>query len=228
MAEENATAAGGEPNAGTSTAQDGAFLFENADANTYGETNAAFLKENNLSNMSDLIALATKGKGALSVPADGDDAGLLALRRACGYPETVEGYGFNSQTEEEKSIADFIFNCGLDKWAAQKVYSQVLEDIKSTAEREKQEYEAAVAKIKSGWGESAKANESLLQRGVATLKLSETQLQELSGVIGVEAALELLQTIGKVKTDSSGITGSNGGAAGVEDLGSFILSRRDM
>ena len=214
--------------AGTSTTPDGAFLFENADVAAYGDDNAAFLKENNLSKMSDLVALASKGKAALTLPADDDDAALANFRKACGYPEKAEGYGFDAQTDEEKSIVDFIYGCGLDKWAAKAVYNQVLANIKDTAEKEKKEYEAEVAKVKGGWGENAKANESLLQRGVAALKLTDSQLQEISGVIGVEAALELIQTIGKVKTDSSGITGSNGGAAGDESLSSFILSRRDM
>lgn len=229
MSEENSTAA--DPavtNAGENVGNEPAFLFENADASGYGEENVNFLKENNLSNMSDLVALATKGKNALQLPSDDDQDSLLNFRKACGYPETADGYGFKAETEEEKNIADFVHKCQLDKWAAKAVYNQIIANIKAEDAEDKKQYAAEVAKVKGNWGENAQGNESLLQRGVAAIGLSEQQLQEISGIIGVEAALNLMLTLGRVKSDHSGVTGTTGGGSGDESLDSFIYRRRAM
>ncbi|MBR3676569.1 MAG: hypothetical protein IKN71_05500 [Alphaproteobacteria bacterium] len=228
MSEENAnTTDQVGTNAGENAGADPAFLFENTDASSYGEANVNFLKENNLSNMSDLVALATKGKNALELPKDNDQDSLLNFRKACGYPETADGYGFKAETEEEKGIADFVHKCQLDKWAAKAVYNQIIANIKAEDAEDKKQYDAEVAKIKSNWGENAQGNESLLQRGVKAIGLSEQQLQEISGIIGVEAALNLMLTLGRVKSDHAGITGGSG-SGGEESLDSFIYSRRGM
>ena len=178
--------------------------------------------------MSDLIALATKGKNALQLPSDDDQESLLNFRKACGYPETADGYGFKAETEEEKNIAEFVHKCQLDKWAAKAVYNQIIANIKAEDSENKKLYDTEVAKIKSNWGENAQGNESLLQRGIATIGLSEQQLQEISDIIGVEAALNLMLTLGRVKSDHSGVTGTTGGSSGDESLDSFIYRRRDM
>lgn len=229
MSEENITPADpADNNTVGNVGSEPAFLFENADATGYGEDNVNFLKENNLSNMSDLIALATKGKNALQLPSDDDQESLLNFRKACGYPETADGYGFKAETEEEKNIAEFVHKCQLDKWAAKAVYNQIIANIKAEDSENKKLYDTEVAKIKSNWGENAQGNESLLQRGIATIGLSEQQLQEISDIIGVEAALNLMLTLGRVKSDHSGVTGTTGGSSGDESLDSFIYRRRDM
>lgn len=231
MSDETTGAATGAETTGTNNppaagSEPAAFLFENADASTYGESNAAFLKDNNLTNMSDLIALAGKGKTALNLPDDTPES-LAAFRKACGMPETADGYGLPTSTDEEKGIAEFLHKCQLDKWAAKAVYEQIIANIAAEDKAEREQYEADYNKQLEAWGDQKQANLNILQRGLDTFKLSQDQLRGISGITGVEAALGLMLALGKLQSDHSGASGTSGGL-GDESLDSFIFSRRSM
>lgn len=230
MSEDAAGAVAGAENAETNnntaaSQEPAAFLFENADPSAFGEESTAFLKENNLTSMADLIALAGKGKTALSLPDDTPES-LAAFRKACGMPDTAEGYGLPTSTDEEKEIAAFLHKCQLDKWAAKSVYDQIVTNIAAEEKSEKDQYEADYNKQLAAWGEQKQANLNFLQRGLETFKLSQDQLRGISGITGVEAALGLMLALGKLQSDHSGASGTSGGSSD-ESLESFILSRRD-
>ncbi len=222
MSEDNTTDTT-EPAAGNEPA---AFLFENADPQAYGEENVNFLRDNNLTNMSDLVALAAKGKNAISLPDDTPES-LLVFRKACGLPETADGYGLPAQTDDEKQIADFLLKCNLDKWAAKTVYQNIIANIAENTKAEKEKYEADYAKVTNAWGDNKQGNLNLLKRGMDTIKVSDEQLRGISDAIGTEAALGLMLTIGKLTKDSSGVAGNNAGGDSDEGLFDLILSKRD-
>lgn len=226
MSEENS--AGTEPGENTNAAgnEPAAFLFENADPQVYGEDNVNFLKTNNLTNMSDLVALAAKGKNSIALPDDTPES-LLAFRKACGLPDTAEGYGLPVQTDDEKEIADFLLKCNLDKWAAKTVYQNILDNIASEDKAEKEKYAAEYAKATEAWGDNKQGNLNLLKRGMDTIKVSDEQLRRISDAIGTEAALGLMLTVGKLTQDSVGVSGTGTGGGGDESLFDLILSKRD-
>ena len=201
-------------------------MFENADPQAYGEENVNFLRDNNLTNMSDLVALAAKGKNAISLPDDTPES-LLVFRKACGLPETADGYGLPAQTDDEKQIADFLLKCNLDKWAAKTVYQNIIANIAENTKAEKEKYEADYAKVTNAWGDNKQGNLNLLKRGMDTIKVSDEQLRGISDAIGTEAALGLMLTIGKLTKDSSGVAGNNAGGDSDEGLFDLILSKRD-
>lgn len=165
-----------------------------------------------------------KDNGGFVFPAADDAEALLSFRKQCGYPDEVGGYGLPMETDEQKDILNFIHKCQLDPAAAKIVVDNLAVEIAEQAKQEKAQYDADYAKVTAAWGDSKKGNESLVSKGIEAVKMTEDQLRGISGVIGVEAALGLMMTVGKLKSDYSGV----GGAAGTdsESIEDFISAKR--
>lgn len=164
-----------------------------------------------------------KDNRAFVFPADDVEA-LLNFRKQCGYPDDVSGYGLPMETDEQKDVLNFIHKCQLDPAAAKIVVDNLAVEITEQAKQAKAQYEADYAKVTAAWGDNKKGNESLVSKGIEAVKMTEDQLRGISDVIGVEAALGLMMTVGKLKSDYSGI----GGAAGSdsESIEDFISAKR--
>ena len=177
----------------------------------------------------------TTGGNELETPSDKDTGGLvfpnaedadavLAFRKSCGYPEEASGYGLPMETEEQKSLINFIHKCQLDPIAAKTIVQNVAEVMASDEAQAKQTFATSYNKVVDGWGESKKENENLMNKGLSLMKLDEDNLRGISEAIGVEAALSMMILLGKTQTDYSGVSGGN--SEDSESLLGYISRKR--
>lgn len=166
----------------------------------------------------------TKVDGGFSFPKADDAEAVLNFRKQCGYPDDVSGYGLPMETDEQKDVLNFIHKCQLDPVAAKTVVDNLAVEIAEQAKLAKAQYDADYAKISAGWGDNKKSNESLISKGLEVIKMTDDQLRGISEVIGVEAALGLMMTVGKLKSDYSGVGG--GAGADSESIEDFISAKR--
>lgn len=163
-------------------------------------------------------------KGLVFPSADNADD-VLNFRKACGYPDDAAGYGLPMETDEQKEVLSFIHRCQLDPIAAKVIVTELEAQIAEQAKLAKTNYDTEYNKVVEAWGESRKANENLVAKGLSLTKISPEQLIGISENIGVEAALGLLMHAGRSVTDHSGVAGGSGGT-GSESLGDFIAAKR--
>jgi len=161
---------------------------------------------------------------ALVYPDGSDAEAVLKFRKACGYPDDASGYGLPMGTDEEKNLANFLHKCQLDGIAAKSVAENLKAQLEAEEKAEKAQFAADVAKIKETWGEKSKANESLVKRGAALMKIDDDALRGISDTIGVEAALNMMMLLGKTNADYSGVSGNSGGVD--ENVEGFIARKR--
>lgn len=148
--------------------------------------------------------------GVLIYPAADDANAVLAFRKSCGYPDEVSGYGLPMESEEQKSLMNFIHKCQLDPIAAKAVVDNVAEVIAADKAQTEQAFNEGYQKVVEGWGESRKENESLMNKGLSLANLDQDKLRGISEIIGVEAAISMMLLLGKTQTDHSGVSGGNG------------------
>ncbi len=168
---------------------------------------------------------APENNGAFAFPEADDTDGILNFRKQCGYPDDVAGYGLPLETEEQKNVLNFIHKCQLDPVAAKMIVDNLAVEIAEQEKQSKAQYDSEYAKISAAWGENKKGNESLVSKGCEAVNMTNDQLRGISEIIGVEAALGLMMTVGKLKSDYSGVGGS-AGAGDDESIESFISSKR--
>ena len=165
-----------------------------------------------------------KDTGGLVFPNADDAEAILAFRKSCGYPDEATGYGLPMDTEEQKSLVNFIRKCQLDPIAAKSVLDNTLAAIKADEQQSQQAFDDSYNKISSGWGESKKENESLVNKGLSLMGFDKDKLRGISETIGVEAALSMMMLLGKTQSDHSGVTGGNSDDG--ESLLGYIARKR--
>lgn len=166
----------------------------------------------------------TKTDGAFSFPAADDTEAVLNFRKQCGYPDEASGYGLPMETDEQKDVLNFIHKCQLDPIAAKVVVDNLALEIAEQEKQAKAQYDQEYAKVSAAWGDSKKGNESLVSKGCEVIQITDDQLRGISDIIGVEAALGLMMTVGKLKSDYSGVGGTAGSDS--ESIEDFIASKR--
>lgn len=162
--------------------------------------------------------------GGLVYPNAEDADAVLAFRKSCGYPDDASGYGLPMDTDEQKSLINFIHKCQLDPIAAKVVVENVAEAMAADEAQAKQAFTDGYNKVVDGWGESKKENESLMNKGLSLMKLDQDKLRGISEAIGVEAALSMMILLGKTQTDYSGVSGGN--SEDSESLLGYIARKR--
>ena len=179
---------------------------------------------------------ATTGGNETQTPSDDKDTGglvypnaedadeVLAFRKSCGYPDDASGYGLPMDTDEQKSLINFIHKCQLDPIAAKTIVQNVAEVMAADEAQAKQAFTDGYNKVVDGWGESKKENESLMNKGLSLMKLDQDKLRGISEAIGVEAALSMMILLGKTQTDYSGVSGGN--SEDSESLLGYIARKR--
>ena len=165
-----------------------------------------------------------KDTGGLVYPNAEDADAVLAFRKSCGYPDDASGYGLPMDTDEQKSLINFIHKCQLDPIAAKVVVENVAEAMAADEAQAKQAFTDGYNKVVDGWGESKKENESLMNKGLSLMKLDQDKLRGISEAIGVEAALSMMILLGKTQTDYSGVSGGN--SEDSESLLGYIARKR--
>lgn len=165
-----------------------------------------------------------KNTGGLVYPNADDANAVLAFRKSCGYPDDASGYGLPMDTDEQKSLINFIHKCQLDPIAAKTIVQNVAEVMAADEAQAKQTFTDGYNKVVDSWGESKKENESLMNKGLSLMKLDQDKLRGLSEAIGVEAALSMMILLGKTQTDYSGISGGN--SEDSESLLGYISRKR--
>lgn len=165
-----------------------------------------------------------KDTGGLVFPNADDAEAILAFRKSCGYPDEATGYGLPMDTEEQKSLVNFIHKCQLDPIAAKSVLDNTLAAIKADEQQSQQAFDDSYNKISSGWGESKKENENLVNKGLSLMGFDKDKLRGISETIGVEAALSMMMLLGKTQSDHSGVTGGNSDDG--ESLLGYIARKR--
>lgn len=150
-----------------------------------------------------------KETGGLVFPDGADAEAVLAFRKSCGYPDEASGYGLPMDSDEQKSLINFIHKCQLDPIAAKTIVKNVTEVMAVDEAQAKQAFTDGYNKVVEGWGESKKENENLMNKGLSLMKLDQDKLRGISESIGVEAALSMMILLGKTQTDHSGVTGGN-------------------
>lgn len=165
-----------------------------------------------------------KDTGGLVYPNAEDADAVLAFRKSCGYPDDASGYGLPMDTDEQKSLINFIHKCQLDPIAAKVVVENVAEAMAADEAQAKQAFADGYNKVVDGWGESKKENESLMNKGLSLMKLDQDKLRGISEAIGVEAALSMMILLGKTQTDYSGVSGGN--SEDSESLLGYIARKR--
>ena len=148
----------------------------------------------------------------------------MAFRKSCGYPDDASGYGLPMDTDEQKSLINFIHKCQLDPIAAKTIVQNVAEVMAADEAQSKQAFTDGYNKVVDGWGESKKENESLMNKGLSLMKLDQDKLRGISEAIGVEAALSMMILLGKTQTDYSGVSGGN--SEDSESLLGYIARKR--
>lgn len=165
-----------------------------------------------------------KDTGGLVYPNAEDADAVLAFRKSCGYPDDASGYGLPMDTDEQKSLINFIHKCQLDPIAAKTIVQNVAEVMEADEAQAKQAFTDGYNKVVDGWGESKKENESLMNKGLSLMKLDQDKLRGISEAIGVEAALSMMILLGKTQTDYSGVSGGN--SEDSESLLGYIARKR--
>jgi hypothetical protein len=165
-----------------------------------------------------------KNTGGLVYPNADDANAVLTFRKSCGYPDDASGYGLPMDTDEQKSLINFIHKCQLDPIAAKTIVQNVAEVMAADEAQAKQTFTDGYNKVVDSWGESKKENESLMNKGLSLMKLDQDKLRGLSEAIGVEAALSMMILLGKTQTDYSGISGGN--SEDSESLLGYISRKR--
>lgn len=165
-----------------------------------------------------------KDTGGLVYPNAEDADAVLAFRKSCGYPDDASGYGLPMDTDEQKSLINFIHKCQLDPIAAKTIVQNVAEVMAADEAQSKQAFTDGYNKVVDGWGESKKENESLMNKGLSLMKLDQDKLRGISEAIGVEAALSMMILLGKTQTDYSGVSGGN--SEDSESLLGYIARKR--
>ena len=165
-----------------------------------------------------------KDTGGLVYPNAEDADAVLAFRKSCGYPDDASGYGLPMDTDEQKSLINFIHKCQLDPIAAKTIVQNVAEVMAADEAQAKQAFTDGYNKVVDGWGESKKENESLMNKGLSLMKLDQDKLRGISEAIGVEAALSMMILLGKTQTDYSGVSGGN--SEDSESLLGYIARKR--
>lgn len=165
-----------------------------------------------------------KDTGGLVYPNAEDADAVLAFRKSCGYPDDASGYGLPMDTDEQKSLINFIHKCQLDPIAAKTIVQNVAEVMSADEAQAKQAFTDGYNKVVDGWGESKKENESLMNKGLSLMKLDQDKLRGISEAIGVEAALSMMILLGKTQTDYSGVSGGN--SEDSESLLGYIARKR--
>ena len=165
-----------------------------------------------------------KDTGGLVYPNAEDADAVLAFRKSCGYPDDASGYGLPMDTDEQKSLINFIHKCQLDPIAAKTIVQNVAEVMAADEAQAKQTFTDSYNKVVDGWGESKKENESLMNKGLSLMKLDQDKLRGISEAIGVEAALSMMILLGKTQTDYSGVSGGN--SEDSESLLGYIARKR--
>nr|DAE29449.1 MAG TPA: hypothetical protein [virus sp. ctd0M1] len=165
-----------------------------------------------------------KDTGGLVYPSAEDADAVLAFRKSCGYPDDASGYGLPMDTDEQKSLINFIHKCQLDPIAAKTIVQNVVEVMAADEAQAKQAFTDGYNKVVDGWGESKKENESLMNKGLSLMKLDQDKLRGISEAIGVEAALSMMILLGKTQTDYSGVSGGN--SEDSESLLGYIARKR--
>lgn len=169
-------------------------------------------------------APSDKDTGGLVFPNADDADAVLAFRKSCGYPDEASGYGLPMDSDEQKSLINFIHKCQLDPIAAKTIVKNVAEVMAADEAQAKQTFTESYNKVVEGWGENKKENESLMNKGLSLMKLDEDKLRGISESIGVEAALSMMILLGKTQTDHSGVTGGNSDDS--ESLLGYISRKR--
>lgn len=166
-----------------------------------------------------------KDVGGLVFPETDDAEAILNFRKACGYPEAMDGYGLPMESDEQKDVLSFIHRCQLDKVAAKTVVDNLAVEIAEQEKKSQAQYDADYAKVASEWGDNKKANENYLSKAMSVFGLDGVKLRGISEHIGVEAALKMMMTLGKLNSDYSGV-GGNGGGSGGESIIDFVAQKR--
>ena len=181
--------------------------------------------------VSDLISIyknAEKKLGA-SIPLladDADDEAVEAFYKRMGVPDNPDGYGFNAKSPAEKDLLSLAHQCKMDKRVAARFVNAIVQMQAAEEQNDTNAYNEEYSTLKASWGDAAKSNEDIVNRGLGIHEVTQDELRGIAGILGVERAVAIFQTLGGLKSDATGIGGSVG-SGGEETLTSYIERQRN-
>lgn len=195
----------------------------------YTPEETSFIEKKGFKSPKDLIKsyqnLESKLGSSITLPKEDDEQAKKDFYQKLGVPDTPDGYNIQTTNPDGPELLKFAHQCNLTQNQAAHFVELINKMQQAEESQEAQEYQDNFKKLVDSWGDQRAAKEDLLNKGLNAHQITKEQLRSMAQAVGLEAAISLIMTSGKLKSDNFGMSG--GGTTGaVETVDGYIESKR--